>query len=80
MAGFRYPFDGGEFYSYANLSGTFATSREITSVPEPSTGVLMCSALALLGFWRAKRRPIRLRRIGRTAHLRCQGVQGALIG
>jgi hypothetical protein len=60
LAGFRYPFDGGEFYSYANLTGTFSTSRETTSVPEPSTGVLMCSALALLAFWRAKKRPIRL--------------------
>jgi heme A synthase len=47
---------------------------------ETATG-LMCSALVLLVFWRArKRRPIRLRRIGRTAHLRYQGVQGGLIG
>ena len=59
MAGFRYPFDGGEFYSYANLSGTFSTSRETTSVPEPSTGLLMGSALLLLGFLRRSRRSTR---------------------
>ena len=52
--GFRYPFDGGEFYSYADLSGDYRTSRETTSVPEPNTGLLMLSGLALLVFWRAK--------------------------
>ncbi|MGH8238276.1 MAG: PEP-CTERM sorting domain-containing protein [Steroidobacteraceae bacterium] len=64
MAGFRYPFDGGEFYSYANLSGTFSTSRQTTSVPEPSTGLLMGSALLLLGFLRRSRRSTRGVRAG----------------
>lgn len=56
LAGFRYPFPGGggEFYSYANLSGTFTTARETTSVSEPSTVLLMGSALVLLAFWRRK--------------------------
>jgi hypothetical protein len=54
LIGFRYPFDGGEFYSYADLSGDYRTSRETTSVPEPNTGLLMLSGLALLVFWRAK--------------------------
>jgi len=51
--GFRYPFDGGEYYSYAELDGDYRTSRQTTSVPEPNTGLLMLSGLALLVFWRA---------------------------
>jgi hypothetical protein len=80
FVGFAYPFAGGEFYSYANLSGNFTTSRQTTSVPEPDTGLLLLSGLALLAFWRTKKRPIRFWRTGRTALLRCQGVQGGLIG
>lgn len=52
-AGFAYPTGGGEFYSYADLSGTFTASRETTSVPEPGTALLMLSVLGLL--WRARR-------------------------
>jgi hypothetical protein len=48
MIGFAYPFDGGEFYSYADLAGDFHTSSETRSVPEPSTGLLMCGALLLV--------------------------------
>jgi hypothetical protein len=55
MVGFAYPFGGGEFYSYADLAGDFHTSRENRSVPEPSTGLLMCGALALLGALRARK-------------------------
>jgi hypothetical protein len=54
--GFRYPFDGGEFYSYANLAGNFQTSREGRSVPEPNTLLLMSSALGLLGLVRVRKR------------------------
>jgi hypothetical protein len=53
--GLRYPFDGGEYYSYAQLSCDYRTSRETTSVPEPNTVFLMLSGLALLVFWRAKK-------------------------
>src|SRR5688572_8714772 len=42
MAGFRYPVPGGEYYSYADLSGTFRTSNE-TSVPAPGAGLLLLS-------------------------------------
>jgi hypothetical protein len=52
-AGFRYPTGGGEFYSYADLAGTFSAARVTTSVPEPSTTLLMLPVLALL--WRARR-------------------------
>jgi hypothetical protein len=46
--GFGYPVgDYATFYSYANLSGTFATTRG-TSVPEPGTAFLMLPAVALL--------------------------------
>lgn len=55
FVGFRYPFDGGEFYSYAGLSGNFATSRETRSVPEPGSLLLMSGALLLLGV-RARKR------------------------
>ena len=55
MVGFAYPFDGGEFYSYADLAGDFHTTRENRSVPEPSTGLLMCSALALLASLRVRK-------------------------
>lgn len=55
MVGFRYPFDGGEFYSYADLAGNFHTSSEPRSVPEPGSGLLMCSALALLAWMRTKK-------------------------
>jgi hypothetical protein len=54
--GFRYPFDGGEFYSYADLSGEFHTSRENRSVPEPNTVLLMSSALGLLLVLRVRTR------------------------
>ena len=60
LAGFAYPFPGGEFYSYADLDGVFSTSRENTSVPEPSTGLLMSGALLLLLGLR-KRRPLTVR-------------------
>ena len=46
-AGFRYPVESGEYYSYADLSGTFRTSNQ-TSVPAPGAGLLMLSAVALL--------------------------------
>lgn len=55
MLGFAYPFAGGEFYSYAGLSGNFTTSRERTAVPEPNSALLMCSALVLLVGWRVKK-------------------------
>ena len=45
--GFAYPVPSGEFYSYANVSGTFNTSRT-TSIPVPSTAILMLPALAFL--------------------------------
>jgi hypothetical protein len=56
FVGFAYPFDGGEFYSYADLAGTFRTSRQSTSVPEPATALLMCAGLALLACVRRSRR------------------------
>lgn len=56
LVGFAYPFDGGEFYSYANLSGDFHTSRESRPVPEPSTMLLMSSALGLLLLLRVRKR------------------------
>jgi hypothetical protein len=46
-AGFRYPVPSGEYYSYADLAGTFRTSNQ-TSVPAPGAGLLMLSAVALL--------------------------------
>jgi hypothetical protein len=55
LVGFAYPFDGGEFYSYADLAGNFTTSREPTRVPEPNTALLMCGALALLACLRRQR-------------------------
>jgi len=56
MVGFRYPFDGGEFYSYATLTGNFQTSRENRGVPEPNTLLLMSGALGLLVLVRARKR------------------------
>jgi hypothetical protein len=56
MVGFAYPFDGGEFYSYANLAGDFHTSSESRSVPEPNSALLMCSALGLLVLLRVRKR------------------------
>jgi PEP-CTERM motif-containing protein len=56
LVGFRYPFDGGEFYSYADLAGNFRTSRQSTSVPEPNTLLLMCAGVALLVQLRRSRR------------------------
>ena len=56
MVGFRYPFDGGEFYSYANLAGDFHTSSENRAVPEPNTVLLMSSALGLLLLLRVRKR------------------------
>ena len=56
MVGFAYPFAGGEFYSYANLSGDFHTSRENRSVPEPNAALLMSSALGLLLLLRVRKR------------------------
>jgi hypothetical protein len=55
-AGFAYPFPGGEFYSYADLAGTFTTSRQGTSVPEPNGALLTCAAFVLLAFLRRSRR------------------------
>jgi hypothetical protein len=55
FVGFAYPFDGGEFYSYADLAGNFHTSRETRAVPEPSTGLLMCGALLLVAGLRRQR-------------------------
>lgn len=55
-AGFAYPVANGEYYSYADLTGTFAISRQGTSVAEPSAVVLMGGALMLLGFLRRSRR------------------------
>ena len=54
--GFAYPFDGGEFYSYANLAGDFHTSSENRAVPEPNALLLMSSALGLLVLLRVKKR------------------------
>lgn len=48
LVGFAYPVPSGEFYSYANLTGNFQTSRESRSVPEPNTLLLMSSALGLM--------------------------------
>jgi hypothetical protein len=56
MVGFAYPFAGGEFYSYAQLSGDFRTSTESRSVPEPSTALLMCGALGMLVLLRVRKR------------------------
>ena len=55
MVGFAYPFPGGELYSYADLAGNFHTSSEQRPVPEPGSGILMCSALALLLEMRTKK-------------------------
>jgi hypothetical protein len=55
-AGFAYPVPNGEYYSYANLAGTFTTSRQGTSVPEPNAALLTCSAFVLLAFLRRSRR------------------------
>jgi hypothetical protein len=63
MVGFAYPVPSGEFYSYADLSGNFTTSRVSTSVPEPNTLLLMCSGLALLAWLR------RSRRVNARAHI-----------
>lgn len=63
MVGFAYPVPSGEYYSYANLTGNFATSRVSTSVPEPNTLLLMCSGLALLAWLR------RSRRVNARAHI-----------
>jgi len=46
-AGFAYPTGGGEYYSYTDFAGTFTTSRETTSVPEPATFLPMLSFLLL---------------------------------
>jgi hypothetical protein len=51
--GFRYPFAGGEYYSYANITGEFSASA-VTTVAEPSTiALFMLPVLAVL--WRARR-------------------------
>lgn len=55
-AGFRYPVENGEYYSYADLAGTFTTTRQGTSVPEPNAALLMSGALLLLGFFRRSRK------------------------
>lgn len=54
-AGFTYPVQGGEFYSYADLGGTFNVSRGPTSVPEPNGILLMLAGLGMLWFWRRNR-------------------------
>ena len=54
-AGFAYPVPSGEYYSYADLAGTFTTSRPGTSVPEPNAALLVCGALALFAFARRPR-------------------------
>lgn len=53
-AGFAYPVPGGEYYSYADLAGTFTTSRQGTSVPEPNAALLMSGAFLLLAFVRRR--------------------------
>jgi hypothetical protein len=55
-AGFAYPVPNGEYYSYADLSGTFTTSRQGTSVPEPNAALLAGGAFVLLAFLRRSRR------------------------
>jgi hypothetical protein len=55
-AGFAYPVASGEYYSYANLAGTYTTTRGGTSVPEPNPALLSCGALMLLAFLRRSRR------------------------
>lgn len=59
FAGFGYPFAGGTSFSYADLAGTFTTTRGDTAVPEPNAGVLMCGALALLVLLRRRRVTVR---------------------
>lgn len=56
-AGFAYPVPNGEYYSYADLAGTYTTTRRGTSVPEPNAALLSCGALVLLAFLRRSRRP-----------------------
>ena len=55
-AGFAYPVPGGEYYSYADFAGTFTTTRQGTSVPEPNGALLSCAAFVLLAFLRRSRR------------------------
>jgi hypothetical protein len=51
--GFAYPVSNGEFYSYADLEGTFRATRGTSvSVPEPSALLLMLPALLLIGYSR----------------------------
>jgi hypothetical protein len=50
MIGFRFPFVGGESYSYAKVTGTSNITRGAVSVPEPSTLLLITLGFALLGF------------------------------
>lgn len=51
-AGFTYPVQGGEFYSYADLGGTFNVTRGSTPVSEPNMVLLMLAGFAMLMFWR----------------------------
>jgi hypothetical protein len=51
--GFAYPVPNGTYFSYADLSGVFRTSRE-TSVPAPGTGLLMFGAVVVLFFGRRR--------------------------
>jgi len=59
QVGFAYPVPNGTYFSYAHLSGIFRTSSEASvpvRVPEPGTGLLMLSAVALLAAWRRGRK------------------------
>jgi hypothetical protein len=49
MFGFGFPFDGGEYYGYASLTGDYSVSRGNVSVPEPNVLMLMLAGLVILG-------------------------------
>jgi PEP-CTERM motif len=49
LFGFGFPFDGGEYYGYASLTGNYSVTRGNVSVPEPGVLMLMLAGLAMLG-------------------------------